>query len=231
MPAPETLAQRLERLEQRIDAACRSHGRSRGEITLLAVGKTRSADEIREARAAGVRCFGENYVDEAVDKLDELGDLDAEWHFIGPVQSNKTRTLSARFDWVQTVDRIKIARRLAEQRPDERSPLAVLIQVNIDREPQKAGCDPDQLEPLAEFIAAQDSLELRGLMAIPAAERPEPERREPFARMRRLLERLERDHPRADTLSMGMSGDLEDAIAEGSTMVRIGTALFGPRPG
>ncbi len=231
MPTTQPLAQRLACVEQRIDRACREHGRARSEVTLLAVGKTRAADELRRAFAAGVRCFGENYVDEAVGKLDRLRDLDADWHFIGPIQSNKTRTLSARFDWVQTVDRAKIARRLADQRPSSLQPLAVLIQVNIDREPQKAGCDPDEIDALAGFIAERDALALRGLMAIPSAERSASERREPFARMRSLFERLARVHPCADTLSMGMSGDLEDAIAEGSTLVRIGTALFGPRPG
>lgn len=231
MPTKEPFAQRLADVEQRIAAACRDAGRDRSAVTLLAVGKTRSADEIRAAWAAGVRCFGENYVDEAVAKIDALTDLDATWHFIGPIQSNKTRTLSGRFDWVQTVDRSKIVRRLADQRPEGADPLAVLLQVNIDREAQKAGCDPDDVERLADEVAERDTLALRGLMAIPSAERPASRAREPFARMRSLFERLQRDHPRVDTLSMGMSGDLEAAIAEGATLVRIGTALFGPRGG
>lgn len=230
MPDQHPLTRRLAEVEQRIADACRENGRKQGEVTLMAVGKTRSARELRDARNAGVRCFGENYVDEALAKLDQLADLDAEWHFIGPIQSNKTRALSSRFDWVQTVDRAKIVRRLADQRPEAARPLSVLIQVNIDREPQKAGCDPDEVRALAEQIAACNTLELRGLMAIPSVERSESKRREPFANMRLLFERLKRDDPGVDTLSMGMSADLEDAIAEGSTMVRIGTALFGPRP-
>lgn len=228
MPRPETLAERLSRLEQRIDAACRSAGRRRDELTLIAVGKTRPAEELRAAHAAGVRCFGENYVDEAVAKIDALSDLDAEWHYIGPIQSNKTRILGERFDWVQTVDRAKIVRRLGDQRPAALGPLSVLIQVNIDREAQKAGCDEREVDALADAVAERESLSLRGLMAIPAVAAGD-DARAPFARMRSLYERLRRRHPGVDTLSMGMSGDLEAAIAEGATMVRIGTALFGPR--
>jgi len=227
MSDPESLADRVEALERRLAAACRQAGRSRSDVTLLAVGKTRPADAIRQAYAAGVRCFGENYVDEAVAKIDALGDTEAEWHFIGPIQSNKTRTLSRRFDWVQTVDRVKIARRLAEQRPEGTGPLSVLLQINIDAEPQKAGCHPEDLAALADAVAGRPALRLRGLMAIPAVDRER--QREPFARMYSLFETLRRAHPGVDTLSMGMSGDLEAAIAEGSTMVRIGTALFGPR--
>jgi len=230
MPHAQSLTQRLAEVKERIADACRASGRKPEDVTLMAVGKTRSAQELRAAHAAGIRCFGENYVDEALSKLDRLDDLDAEWHFIGPIQSNKTRALSAGFDWVQTVDRAKIVRRLADQRPPASHPLSVLIQVNIDREPQKAGCDPDEVPALADEIAGRSSLDLRGLMAIPSVERSEKNPREPFANMRLLLERLKQDHAGVDTLSMGMSGDLEDAIAEGSTMVRIGTALFGPRP-
>jgi pyridoxal phosphate enzyme (YggS family) len=163
MPACTSLAQRLEQVEQRIELACRRNGRDRDTVRLMAVGKTRTARDLRDAHAAGVRCFGENYVDEALAKLDQLGDLDAEWHFIGPIQSNKTRALSARFDWVQTLDRAKIVRRLADQRPEDQRPLSVLIQVNIDREPQKAGCDPEEARKLADTIADRNTLELRGL--------------------------------------------------------------------
>ncbi|MDT8437652.1 MAG: YggS family pyridoxal phosphate-dependent enzyme [Wenzhouxiangellaceae bacterium] len=222
--------ERLARLEQRIEQACRAAGRARESVRLLAVSKTRSAAEIRARLVLGLDAFGENYVDEALAKQQQLSDAAIEWHFIGPVQSNKTRALAMHFDWVQSVDRDKIVRRLAEQRPSERAPLNVLLQVNIDNEPQKAGCSPDRIEALAERVARRPELRLRGLMAIPDPGHDAAGLRRAFASLKQLQQRLAADHAGVDTLSMGMTDDLEAAIAEGSTMVRIGTALFGPRP-
>lgn len=229
MSPNSTLSRRLQQVRQRIESACRSAGREPAEVTLLAVSKTRSAAEIEALKRLGPGDFGENYLDEAAAKQDVLADSGVTWHFIGPVQSNKTRELARRFDWVQSVDREKIARRLADQRPDDRAPLNVLIQVNIDREPQKAGCQPEQLDALADFVSGCDALRLRGLMAIPAADHERDETRRAFSELRSLHARLADRHDHVDTLSMGMSGDLEDAITEGSTMIRVGTALFGPR--
>lgn len=229
MPSPKPLAQRIDQLNRRIAEACESAGREPESVTLLAVAKTRPAGEIEQALAAGVERFGENYVDEAAAKQDELEGRIPEWHFIGPIQSNKTRMIAERFDWVQSVDRPKIVRRLGRQRPEDKPPLNVLLQVNIDREPQKAGCDPDQVESLAAEVDEFPSLKLRGLMAIPSADNSPEQARAAFAEMRRLFESLGAGHSGVDTLSMGMSGDLELAIAEGATMVRVGTALFGPR--
>ena len=196
---------------------------------LLAVSKTRTAEDIESAHAAGIARFGENYLDEAVAKQDRLSSASLEWHFIGPIQSNKTRAIAERFDWVQSVDRPKIVRRLGEQRPDGLGPLNLLLQVNIDREPQKAGCAPEDVEALAADVAAFERLRLRGLMAIPSADSSPKQTHAAFAEMRALFESLQARHADVDTLSMGMSGDLEAAIEEGSTMVRVGTALFGPR--
>lgn len=229
MPTSEQLTERLARLETRIVQACEGAGRSRESVALLAVSKTRSAEDIECAHAAGVTRFGENYLDEAAAKQDRLPSAPLEWHFIGPIQSNKTRAIAERFDWVQSVDRPKIVRRLGEQRPEHLGPLHLLLQVNIDREPQKAGCAPDEVEALAAGIAEFKTLKLRGLMAIPSADNSPEQARAAFAEMRTLFESLQARHPGVDTLSMGMSGDLEAAIAEGSTMVRVGTALFGPR--
>lgn len=230
MSASQPLAERIGQLENRIARACEAAHRSPESVILLAVSKTRSPEEIGQALAAGIRRFGENYLDEAAAKQDALADSDLEWHFIGPIQSNKTRAIAARFDWVQSVDRARIVRRLGDQRPDGRPPLNVLLQVNVDREPQKAGCAPEALAELAARVAEFPALKLRGLMAIPSAENPPARTRAAFAEMRRLFESLQADHADMDTLSMGMSGDLEAAIAEGATLVRIGTALFGPRP-
>jgi hypothetical protein len=229
MAASDALADRLAAVRGRISTACEQAGRDPGEVALLAVSKTRPADDLRALNAAGIDRFGENYLSEAEAKQDALARLAIEWHFIGPVQSNKTRALAERFDWVQSVDRAKIVRRLADQRPARRGPLNVLIQVNIDREPQKSGCDPDDVRRLAEAVAERNELALRGLMAIPAEPGEGADPRASFARLRAHFERLRLDHPRADTLSMGMSADLEAAIAEGATLVRIGSALFGPR--
>ncbi|MCA1778052.1 MAG: YggS family pyridoxal phosphate-dependent enzyme [Xanthomonadaceae bacterium] len=229
MQANQPRPVRLAEVEQRIEQACLKAGRKRDEVVLLGVSKTRSVDEIRTLYGAGLTRFGENYVAEAIEKLDRLTDLKPQWHFIGPVQSNKTRILAERFDWVQSIDRAKIIRRLGEQRSPEQNALNVLIQVNIDHEDQKSGCDPEQVDRLTEAIAGQPTLCLRGLMAIPSANQAPFSTRQAFARLRALYEHLQGRHCAVDTLSMGMSGDLEDAIAEGSTMVRIGTSLFGPQ--
>jgi pyridoxal phosphate enzyme (YggS family) len=209
-------------------------GRAPDSVELLAVSKTRTAAELREARLAGQRAFGENYLQEALDKMAELEDLtDLEWHFIGPIQSNKTRQIASTFQWVHSVDRLKIARRLSEQRDESLMPLNICIQVNIDREDSKSGCLPDDVAELAESIAALPCLTLRGLMAIPDPRATDGERRNSFRRMGELLEACRTrlaDTSDLDTLSMGMSGDLEAAIEEGATIVRVGTDIFGERP-
>ncbi len=203
-------------------------------MALLAVSKTRSVDAIRAAVAAGQLAFGENYLQEALDKIDALADQpDIDWHFIGPIQSNKTRQIASAFAWVHSVDRLKIARRLSEQRPPGLSPLNICLQVNINNEQSKSGCHPDELPALVESIGALPQLSLRGLMAIPDPEQPEAGLRASFRALANRLQQLKADYPTAgplDTLSMGMSGDLELAIAEGATWVRVGTDLFGARP-
>lgn len=209
--------------------ACTSAGRDRASVRLLAVSKTRSAAEIRTLGEQGQREFGESYVDEAMEKFEPLSDLSLVWHYIGPIQSNKTRIIAGHFDWVQSLDRPKIVRRLDEQRPDELPPLEVLIQVNIDDEPQKAGCRTDEIGELASMIASCQRLRLRGLMAIPAPREAFAVQKRAFDRLHGQFEALRQDYPGVDTLSAGMSADLEAAIAAGSTMVRVGTALFGPR--
>lgn len=197
---------------------------------LLAVSKTRPAADLAALAAQGQRAFGENYVQEAAGKIAELAALGLEWHLIGHLQSNKADVAARLFDWVQTVDRPKLVTALARHRPPERAPLNLLIQVNIDDESSKSGCTPAQIDVLADAIAAEPRLRLRGLMAIPAPFPDEAPRRQAFARMRALFDALATRHPGIDTLSMGMSHDFELAIAEGATMVRVGTALFGPRP-
>lgn len=220
---------RLCDVHHRINQACLQNQRAPESVKLLAVSKTRSADELRTLHALGLNSFGENYLAEARDKQEQLNDLTLEWHFIGPMQSNKTAAIAQAFDWVQSVDREKIIRRLAEQRPAELPPLNVLIQVNIDEEPQKSGCRPDEIVDLADSIAHQPRLRLRGLMAIPAVGST-TQTAYAFERMRHVFDRLTQHYASVDTLSMGMSDDLEAAIGYGSTMIRIGTALFGPRP-
>ncbi|WP_037412740.1 YggS family pyridoxal phosphate-dependent enzyme [Silanimonas lenta] len=197
---------------------------------LLAVSKTQPAGAVRALAALGQRAFGENYVQEALAKQRALADLALEWHLIGPLQSNKCREAARHFDWVQSVDRPKLPPLLDRERPAGRPPLNVLLQVNIDGEASKSGCAPEAVMALADQVAALPRLRLRGLMAIPAPH-PEPERRRAaFARMRRLFETLRAAHPGCDTLSMGMSEDYPLALAEGATLVRVGSALFGPRP-
>lgn len=221
---------RLQKVTDRIRNAALGAGRRPEQIALLAVSKKQPLARIEALIQAGQRRFGENYVDEALAKMAHFADVDLEWHFIGPVQSNKTRILAEAFDWVHSVDRAKIVRRLNEQRPSDRPPLNVLIQVDLDDEVQKAGCPPEALAALAADVAAAPRLLLRGLMAIPAPRSDPDQQRSVFTRLRVLFEQLADQYPSVDTLSAGMSGDLEAAIAAGSTMVRVGTDLFGPRP-
>jgi pyridoxal phosphate enzyme (YggS family) len=224
------LATRLQTVRQRIDAAIARHGREPGSVTLLAVSKTRSSGELRALASAGVSRFGENYLQEALEKIDALQDLALEWHFIGPIQSNKTRPIAEHFDWVHSVDRLKLARRLGEQRPTHLPPLNICLQVNVSGEQSKSGVSLEELPVLAREVATLPQLRLRGLMAIPAPAEGLAAQRQPFRLMRQALEQLNAEGLGLDTLSMGMSDDLEAAIAEGATLVRIGTALFGPRP-
>lgn len=223
------LADKYSAVRQQIRLACENAARSPDSVSLLAVSKTRSADEVRELSLCGQRAFGENYLQEALDKIEALSDLALEWHFIGPIQSNKTRPIAEHFDWVHSVDRLKVATRLSEQRPAQLPPLNICLQVNISGEASKSGCTPDELPALADAVARLPNLRLRGLMAIPKPEDDPERQRAVFAQVRQLLEQLRHRQPALDTLSMGMSADIEAAVLEGSTMVRVGTALFGPR--
>jgi len=223
-------AVRLHAVLGRIRAAEQRFQRPPGSVRLLAVGKTQPAAAIAALAAAGQRDFGENYFQEALDKMTELATLELEWHFIGPMQANKTRGIAEHFAWVHSVDRLKIAERLSAQRPDHLPPLNVCLQVNIDREPTKHGLDEAELAEVAHAVATLPRLRLRGLMAIPAPAAEFAAQRRPFAQLRKLRERLADAGLVLDTLSAGMSDDLEAAIAEGATLVRIGTALFGSRP-
>jgi len=226
-----SLAHSLAAVKARIAEAARAAQRSPDSIRLLAVSKTFPADDVRAAFAAGQRAFGENYVQEALAKLEALADLRAqiEWHFIGPLQSNKTRPVAEHFDWVHSVDRLKIAQRLSEQRPDAMPPLNVCLQVNVSGEASKSGIAPEAASELAREIAALPKLRLRGLMAIPEPAADRAAQREPHRTLRELYETLRAQGIELDTLSMGMSSDLEAAIVEGATIVRIGTAIFGKR--
>lgn len=210
------------------DAEQRS-GREAGSVGLLAVSKTKPVEMLREAYDAGQRDFGENYLQDALPKIEQLAELDICWHFIGPLQSNKTRAVAEKFDWFHALDRLKIARRLSEQRPVNKAPLNVCLQINISDEQSKSGVAPDEAAELVAELVKLPGLKLRGLMAIPAADLDEAGQRDAFARMRQLFEQLQPQVAELDTLSMGMSGDLVSAVAEGSTLVRIGTAIFGAR--
>lgn len=221
-----TIADNVLSVSARIDAAARAAGRETATVRLLAVSKTKPAQAIREAFAAGIADFGENYLQEALEKHAQLGDLPLCWHFIGPIQSNKTRAIAEHFDWVHSVDRLKIAQRLSEQRPAGLAPLNICIQVNVSGEASKSGCNPDELPALAAAISALPHLRLRGLMAIPEPTEDRAVQDAAFATVQRLLANLPLT---LDTLSMGMSHDLESAIAQGATWVRVGTALFGAR--
>jgi hypothetical protein len=225
----KSIADNICAVRAQIEQAAHLAQRPPGSIQLLAVSKTRSADEVRQAFAAGQHAFGENYLQEGLEKIEALQDLPIEWHFIGPIQSNKTRPIAEHFHWVHSVDRTRIARRLSEQRTASLAPLNICLQVNISREPSKAGCLPEEAPALAQEIAGMPHLCLRGLMAIPAATDDIARQRQAFAQMRALLQNLQARHPQMDTLSMGMSGDMAVAIAEGASIVRIGTAIFGPR--
>lgn len=221
-----TIAENISTLAERIHNAAQAAQRDPASIGLLAVSKTKPASDLREAYAAGLRDFGENYLQEALGKQTELSDLPLIWHFIGPIQSNKTRAIAEHFDWVHSVDRLKIAQRLSEQRPAELPPLNICIQVNVSGEASKSGCTPEDLPALAQAISDLPNLRLRGLMAIPEPTEDSDEQNAAFAAVRSLQDQLNLP---LDTLSMGMSHDLEAAIAQGATWVRIGTALFGAR--
>ncbi|MBP5115237.1 YggS family pyridoxal phosphate-dependent enzyme [Pseudomonas protegens] len=225
-----TIADNIAQVAERIRNACQAVQRDPHSVQLLAVSKTKPAAALREAHAAGLRDFGENYLQEALGKQQELADLPLSWHFIGPIQSNKTRAIAEHFDWVHSVDRLKIAQRLSEQRPAELPPLNICIQVNVSGEASKSGCAPADLPALASAIGALPRLQLRGLMAIPEPTEDRAAQNAAFAAVQRLNNDL-RDSLKLplDTLSMGMSHDLEAAIAQGATWVRIGTALFGAR--
>ncbi len=226
------IAHNLAQVRDKISAAAAACGRASEEVTLLAVSKTKPASAIAEAIDAGQRAFGENYVQEGVEKIRhfrETGAADLQWHFIGPLQSNKSRLVAEHFDWCHTVDRLRIATRLSEQRPEGMAPLNVLIQINISDENSKSGIALSELEALAEAVAALPGLTLRGLMAIPA---PETDYDRQFAVARQMavaFGTLKAGYPTVDTLSLGMTDDMDAAIAAGSTMVRIGTAIFGAR--
>lgn len=226
------IADNLARVRERIASACDRAGRDVQTVTLLAVGKTFPAAVLREAAAAGQAAFGENYVQEGVAKVDALADLrpGLEWHFIGPLQSNKTRPVAERFDWVHAVDRLRVAERLAAQRPVGLAPLSVCLQVNISGEATKSGAAPAEVPDLARAVAALPNLRLRGLMAIPEPAGDLAAQRRPHRALRELFEALVADGLALDTLSMGMSADLEAAILEGATLVRVGSAIFGHRP-
>ncbi len=222
----------LATVRQRIAQAAQSAGRDPQSVTLLAVSKTFPAQDVAQLAALGQTAFGENYVQEALDKIAALrADWPAlQWHFIGPLQSNKTREVAAQFDWVHSVERLKIAQRLSDQRPPQLPPLQVCIQVNVDGEATKSGVTPDDVGALAAAVAALPNLRLRGLMCIPAPREGLDAQRAPFARLRALRDAIAAEHGLAlDTLSMGMSADLEAAVIEGATIVRVGSALFGQR--
>jgi pyridoxal phosphate enzyme (YggS family) len=225
------LKENLDNVSSRLRRACEAAGRAPGEVQLLAVSKKHPAEKIRELHGLGQPAFGENILREALAKQELLADLDIEWHFIGSIQSNKTRDIAENFDWAQSVDRAKILRRLSDQRPESMAPLNVCIQVNIDNEAQKGGCRPEEIAELARLAEGLGGIRLRGIMAIPKLYEESGETsRDSFRRLNELFEQCREAGLDFDTLSMGMSADMEHAIAAGSTMVRIGTDLFGRRP-
>ncbi|WP_343742241.1 YggS family pyridoxal phosphate-dependent enzyme [Herbaspirillum huttiense] len=228
-----SIAQHLQHVQQQIAQAAGQAGRVPSSVQLLAVSKTFGPEAVAEAVAAGQRAFGENYLQEALDKIAALPalvpDTPLEWHFIGPIQSNKTRPIAEHFDWVHSVDRLKIAQRLSEQRPEELGPLNICLQVNISAEASKSGLSPEELPEVAAQVAQLPRLRLRGLMAIPAPSDDMKQQRAAFAAVRGLYEQLRTVGLPLDTLSMGMSADLEAAVAEGATIVRVGSAIFGAR--
>ena len=224
------IPEQLARVRERIDAAATACGRPPGDVHLLAVSKTKPASDVRSAWQAGQRAFGENYLQDALPKIDALRDLPIEWHFIGHLQSNKTASIAAHFDWVHAVDQLKHAQRLSDQRRDDQPPLQVCLQVNLSGEASKGGVPADEAGELAHAIARLPRIRLRGLMVLPAPTTDTGEQRAVFRRLRELQQCLVADGLDLDTLSMGMSGDMESAIAEGATIVRIGTDIFGARP-
>jgi pyridoxal phosphate enzyme (YggS family) len=227
--SPQNLEVHVNEVRSRIAGAALAAGRDPASVTLVAVSKAQGADIVRAAALLGVTDFGENYLKEAEGKLDALADLALHWHFIGQIQSNKTRIIAQRFEWVHSVDRLAVARRLSEQRPFHAPPLNLCLQVSLVPEPGKAGLDPAVLAETAAAVANLPRLRLRGLMCLPPPDEDPARQRALFARLRHLLEGLNAAGLALDTLSMGMSGDFEAAIAEGATHVRVGTALFGPR--
>ena len=224
-----TIKKRLSNITNNIKLAENEANRPINSVQLLAVSKTWPSALLREVAQAGQQCFGENYLKEALIKIDELRDLNLEWHFIGPTQSNKTKDIATHFDWVQSIDRLKIAQRLSNQRPADLANLNICIQINIDDEASKAGITPADLLPFAEQINQLERLTLRGLMIIPTKTDNATQQRASFQKARQIFEQLQSIYPSVDTLSMGMSADMSLAIEEGSTLVRIGTALFGAR--
>jgi pyridoxal phosphate enzyme (YggS family) len=226
---PQNSTLHVNCVRSRIRQAAAAAGRDPAAVTLVAVTKAQTAETMRGAATAGVTDFGENYIQEALAKMDLLGDLAVRWHFIGAIQSNKTRAVAERFDWVHSIDRLSVARRLSEQRPFHAPPLNLCIQVKLVPEPNKGGVDPGDIHPLAAAAAQLPRVRLRGLMCMPPAHLDPAAGRAFFARLRELQEELNASGHRLDTLSMGMSEDFESAIAEGATLVRIGTALFGSR--
>jgi PLP dependent protein len=228
-----SISARLDHVRQAIAAAARAAARPPDSVLLIAVSKTFGSDAVIAAADAGQRMFGENYLQEALDKKLAVAaarpDLALEWHFIGPIQSNKTRPIAENFDWVHAVDREKIAQRLSDQRPADIPPLQICLQVNVSGEDSKSGVSPDELLPLARAVSAMPHLQLRGLMAIPEPTDDAERQRAPFIQLRQLAQQLREAGIETDTLSMGMSADMVAAIAEGATMVRVGTAIFGQR--
>lgn len=223
------IASRLQAVQERIRTAAEAARRRPEEVRLIAVSKTFPAQAIREAHLAGQDAFGENYLQDARSKIEALRDLKLEWHFLGPVQSNKTRLIAQYFSWVHSVDNLKHAQRLSDARPDDLPPLQICIQVNISGEETKRGCEPDRLGELATAAHGLRRLQLRGLMSIPEPTDDMKAQCDSFAQLRRMKDQLVAEGLELDTLSMGMSDDLEAAISEGSTMVRVGRAIFGPR--
>ena len=225
----QSLSKNIAKLLQRVRRVAEKSQFSHGEVLVVAASKTRPAQDVRSAYACGLTNFGESYLQEALQKIGELEDLPLVWHFIGPIQSNKTAGIAAHFDWVHSIDRAKIARRLSEQRPPELPPLKVCLQVNISGEDSKSGVSLQDLPQLVRDVLALPHLTLRGLMTVPAAAADSQQQQAAFCQMREALEDLRSLAPDIDTLSMGMSDDMDTAIMEGATMIRLGTAIFGPR--
>ncbi len=223
------ITENLQQIHHKIAGICQQYQHDPSQIKLLAVSKTKPADYIQQAYEAGQRDFGENYLQEALEKIQALRNLPLIWHFIGAIQSNKTRDIAENFDWVHSVDRLKIAQRLSQQRPESLAPLNICLQVNISHEDSKSGLELSELEPVIEKIRLLPHLKLRGLMAIPEKLDSLEAQRKTFAQLYNTYQQLQQKYPQLDTLSMGMSGDMEAAIAEGTTLLRIGTAIFGAR--